>query len=572
MSRQIAARVKFDGKTQQWKFITLHNKERPYTYQHVWDGEILPNLKVPCRNLSLLEVFGGTKGSDGDGVSGPPDTDIIEAMESFELKFFTFIYGHDCTECRPIQAVPSNAFNLLMAGAQKVFQKEEEPIKDPNSKEKLQNTVLIYFKDGGCRFPKGSADAADKFLKKLTTFFYYVDGQFAKMADNVSFNINKANTLPTLFSGYNVPQLTKHRKRTLSNLSEERLSSVVMDVKESIQSQVFLKDKSWLLPMTHIHELLDLSLTYSSFLKKKAKQSMKTPTETPSEASTQLNVEILEKSKRQVIHSQLQKLDCILGNENDFIPISIKQHLETSDRKKIFYLLDTLKEHGISSRCVFYSIDQPGNLPNLAFLWKIPQNISEGDLLRHSSQIITELKEKAPKYLSKLTKKQFMSTYGFVTNQVALKTIFAELTGDQRKDSNLATKEISERFEFALLCEEPGINVDLRCQEKTTTSDTFELFFKETEKHLSEDVGTPVHERRHSESLYLAKAISMKDLLRQVQAKLPSGTPTPSVKWLRYQFQPRHPNTNAAKHYKARMNIKMMVQKRQVNINNRTSH
>ena len=90
-------------------------------------------------------------------------------------------------------------------------------------------------------------------------------------------------------------------------------------------------------------------------------------------------------------------------------------------------------------------------------------------------------------------------------------------------------------------CEEPGLNVDLRRHHGD--NDQFKVFLEETEKYLTEYIGTPVHERRHSESLYLAKPISMKDLHQRIQERVPPSTPVPSVKWLRYQFQPRHPNT-----------------------------
>ena len=45
---------------------------------------------------------------------------------------------------------------------------------------------------------------------------------------------------------------------------------------------------------------------------------------------------------------------------------------------------------------------------------------------------------------------------------------------------------------------------------------------------------------------------------------MPDGANIPSVKWLRYQFQPMNPRANTSKYYKGNINIKMMVQKRQV--------
>ena len=157
-----------------------------------------------------------------------------------------------------------------------------------------------------------------------------------------------------------------------------------------------------------------------------------------------------------------------------------------------------------------------------------------------------------------------METYGFVASSHVLQNIFADLTGDSRAAPNLATKEINERFQMSLLLEEPGINVDLRTQPKEKDSDAFECFFKETERYLQEEVGTPVQERRHTESLYLAKAISFNDLHKRICDRVPEGTPIPSKQWLRYQFQPKHPNARTAKYFKSRMNIKCMVQKRQV--------
>ena len=97
-------------------------------------------------------------------------------------------------------------------------------------------------------------------------------------------------------------------------------------------------------------------------------------------------------------------------------------------------------------------------------------------------------------------------------------------------------------------------------------SEQFEVFFKATEQYLQEEVGTAVQERRHSNMLYLAKAISFQDLHKRVCEMVPEGTAIPSKQWLRYQFQATHPNAKTAKYFKGRMNIKSMVKKRQVSV------
>ena len=50
----------------------------------------------------------------------------------------------------------------------------------------------------------------------------------------------------------------------------------------------------------------------------------------------------------------------------------------------------------------------------------------------------------------------------------------------------------------------------------------------------------------------------------RVKERMPDGAKIPSVKWLRYQFQPMNPRANTSKYFKENINIKMMVQKRQV--------
>ena len=92
------------------------------------------------------------------------------------------------------------------------------------------------------------------------------------------------------------------------------------------------------------------------------------------------------------------------------------------------------------------------------------------------------------------------------------------------------------------------------------------------QRYLSEGFCVACHEQRHGQQLYLAKAVSLKDLHQHVKERVPEGTNIPSVKWLRYQFQPLNPRGNTANYYKGQMNIKMMVQKRQVRLSYRVKH
>ena len=80
-------------------------------------------------------------------------------------------------------------------------------------------------------------------------------------------------------------------------------------------------------------------------------------------------------------------------------------------------------------------------------------------------------------------------------------------------------------------------------------------------KYLAESAA--VDERRHDEVLHLAKAISARDLLEQVAAMCPEGTPVPSEQWLRLQFWPKNKTTKSALLHTGKLDVKYMVQARQ---------
>ena len=119
---------------------------------------------------------------------------------------------------------------------------------------------------------------------------------------------------------------------------------------------------------------------------------------------------------------------------------------------------------------------------------------------------------------------------------------------------------MDERLREAILMEDPDLLVDLR-ELNSNQSDKYKVFWEQCHSYLQEC--TAVHERRHDSATYLAKALSVRDLVEQVSKKCPQGTPIPSQQWVRLQFCPRNPRTKTAALYRKRLPVKMMVQKRQ---------
>lgn len=57
----------------------------------------------------------------------------------------------------------------------------------------------------------------------------------------------------------------------------------------------------------------------------------------------------------------------------------------------------------------------------------------------------------------------------------------------------------------------------------------------------------------------MAKAISVRDLKTEVSKR---DTPIPSESWIRLNFEPRNPRAKVAEHYRGRLKVKHVVQKR----------
>lgn len=80
-----------------------------------------------------------------------------------------------------------------------------------------------------------------------------------------------------------------------------------------------------------------------------------------------------------------------------------------------------------------------------------------------------------------------------------------------------------------------------------------------------------VDSRRHGTVCHFALAFSVKDLRDQVLAKNPN-LEVPSLKWIRVQFWPKNPFRKTATQHTGRLQIKYMVQSRQLHADHIDSH
>ena len=102
------------------------------------------------------------------------------------------------------------------------------------------------------------------------------------------------------------------------------------------------------------------------------------------------------------------------------------------------------------------------------------------------------------------------------------------------------------RVQQALEMEEPDLLLDLRAH-NSSHSNQFSVFWEKLQAFLNDQ--STVHERRHGDVAYMAKIISVRDLVQEVTKLCPPETPIPSLQWVRLQFCPRNPRAKVASLY-----------------------
>ncbi|CAG8773660.1 38872_t:CDS:1 [Gigaspora margarita] len=114
-----------------------------------------------------------------------------------------------------------------------------------------------------------------------------------------------------------------------------------------------------------------------------------------------------------------------------------------------------------------------------------------------------------------------------------LQSIYRMLTGDMSASESLDEKIIDIRIRLALDLSDPEISTDLR-EHNTKRPSKYDAFWNVVAQFLvgkATDTIVAIDERHHDTVVHLATAISVNDLLHQIQNKCTLDIVTPSAQW-----------------------------------------
>ena len=161
-------------------------------------------------------------------------------------------------------------------------------------------------------------------------------------------------------------------------------------------------------------------------------------------------------------------------------------------------------------------------------------------MLKENMSVVQELRKKLPTYHTRAMRRDFIHSFGRYTNSKPgiLREVYRTLTGDASSASTTAQEEVDARVEKLLETQDPDLIWDL-CMQNAGRPESFTVFLEECQHYLDAAVETAVDERRHDDVhdgdvvTHLARAMSVRDMYKQVCKRCPEQTPIPSIQWLR---------------------------------------
>ena len=399
-----------------WSFVEINHVS--YSYSSLL-ADILSGVHQSCKIethghcKSIVLSFATASSSFAlkEEIKGDPVQDIVNKVKVFGMHYFSLYTKHDegCLTCEVAQNenernAPLDAFQVMMAAAaNEVGKNIPKQIENPqNGLDQLFNCILSHLLSSGCIFPKNVGPAGGTFVNTLTKLLWHLDGQYQKIEQEVPSSQKVPAIFKRKFSGYNLPEKSKHRKREIRNLSCQKMEGLCIRTKELIQCLPFLDDAPINEFTVQIQQLVSLVEIYCTYLRGQAKRVARSENAPRTPLELRTNVTVLKINKGSV-NKTLAELNNKLSNSEFYTPVSVREFLPPGrPRQQMYNIIQILKDCGLSTRAVHYAYHVGGPKASLHFVWKIKDGDSDGDRLKKCVNIIRKIEEDAPIYEKKI--------------------------------------------------------------------------------------------------------------------------------------------------------------------------
>ena len=173
------------------------------------------------------------------------------------------------------EASVPNAFTRMMQSSSELAAAARKPLPDSvpvrTKKDESFNAIIAYLRETGMKWKGEGGRHGEPFVRALRDALWYVDGHFHTLWEAgypVPLNLAK-------FSGYNRPELSKHRKRQVSNMDVQSLKGYASSLRGFLLTS-WMKDASWKLMKEEILSFTSSLEGYAAHLVAKCKKLTET--------------------------------------------------------------------------------------------------------------------------------------------------------------------------------------------------------------------------------------------------------------------------------------------------------
>jgi hypothetical protein len=406
-----------------WTILDL--REESYSFNDFFSEVIMP--KLSHRHCRLLSAHIGPDKFSLDPVD--VTLTVITVVVSFGRFVKYYVESYD---------VPITSDEVIGQGAsaQALFGAHDsqplafvEQINVRNRKDKLYNDLIEFFISRKALLSESEVCEEGKMLvTTLRDVLWYIDGYHSVLA-------TRAIAVPELFREfvyYNVPEMSKHRKRRTANISSDQLSSFAQNL------CTILHHKYWDRPIWKeikpsiitLCESLSSYVEYLTLKNKKAKVNHLSAVPVR-EVGENLRIKFLPAADFNDIHPSLLFINDIIQQKPEYEFISLSDHLPL-DAVQRHRFIHSLEASGLSSSSILLVYSPGGNVGNLQFLWKVPDSNQVERCFEQSQTVIESIKKHIPVYHTRAMKRAMFEKFGRVTSSLKpaiLRYFYRDLTG-----------------------------------------------------------------------------------------------------------------------------------------------
>ena len=300
--------------------------------------------------------------------------------------------------------------------------KERMPVH--NNKDHLFNSFVGQLKIMDLFWPIDSNDVADRFASSITEALWYLDGHHDLLSE-------RSTTIPDFFSqfqGYNQPERSKHRKRTMTNLSYSVLEQHVDVLSSCLQCTYWDSSLPWRQFKTVVMSFVESLVGYMEHLSKKQKISFRNHRSPTPIRSLGDNIQLISLPVSSDYAPQLNSLVHAIEGIDCFSYVYVNDYAPEEPFLKFRYI-ENLK-NGINTPALLFVHSPGSNIGNQYYIWKVTG--TGDDVFSRSQRVIEEVKSSLPTYHTRAMRKAMYNKYGRVCPSLkpaALRFLYHDLTG-----------------------------------------------------------------------------------------------------------------------------------------------